>query len=365
MTTTRLVVAATFAGVVGALAVSGHVRAGAKPRANAAAAPLAASSAPETPDAVADTDIRPDEDARNPLDRTRQGVVVLERQGQPLALGTVLQGDGRILTALSSLEHGNDIGARFADGSRSRVRVGHFDRAWDLALLVPQSGRWRHGLRASRLLLTDSEASLHAFSVVHDQQLMLSRTLIRGPRTLLGGDGRLLRDALELTSQFKASDVGSPILDSKGDVMAIVARACAPAELAPCTEVPFGVPVTAIRAFLRKAPASAVPPVAWLGIRGVAADAGTMPGVRVLEVSPESPAAAAGVKSPDVLVAVDGLPITTPEQLATRIGGHAAGESVDLLLFHGGRFRQLSVTLAGSPSDNRGKPGSNGPGDDQ
>jgi serine protease Do len=109
-------------------------------------------------DALADADIHPDENAKSPLDRARQAVVLLERQGKPLALGTVLKGDGRILTALSSLGHGNDVDARFADGSVSHVRVGHSDRAWDLSLLIPQNGRWRRGLRASLRSLTDAEA---------------------------------------------------------------------------------------------------------------------------------------------------------------------------------------------------------------
>src|SRR4051812_44130183 len=35
--------------------------------------------------------------------RAQRGVVTIERAGQPLALGSVLMGDGRILTALSPL----------------------------------------------------------------------------------------------------------------------------------------------------------------------------------------------------------------------------------------------------------------------
>ena len=73
----------------------------------------------------------------------------LERGGKVLALGSVLNGDGRILTALSPLTHGNNIDARYADGSVTQVRIGHSDRAWDLALLVPKNARWRKGLRAS------------------------------------------------------------------------------------------------------------------------------------------------------------------------------------------------------------------------
>jgi serine protease Do len=166
-----------------------------------------------------------------------------------------------------------------------------------------------------------------------------------------------LRDALELTTQVKTSDIGSPILDSNGDVMAIVARACAPMKEGPCAQVPFGVPVPAVKAFLHNVPANAVPPAAWLGIQGTAEDTGAVRGVRVIGVHPKSPAAAAGLKGgkdknlADLVVAVNRVPVTTPEQLATQIGSHSVGDTVDLLLFGGGKFRQVSVTLRGSPTD--------------
>ncbi len=78
--------------------------------------------------------------ALSPEERALRGVVTIERAGQPLGLGAVLMGDGRILTALSPLGPGNDLDARFADGSTARVKLGHHDRAWDLALLVPADG---------------------------------------------------------------------------------------------------------------------------------------------------------------------------------------------------------------------------------
>jgi serine protease Do len=363
VTVRRLLVAAGFAGAFAAL--SGDALAGPQPQPKnqsvppdaARGAAQAARAVAETADAVADADIHPDENAKSPLDRARQGVVLLERQGKPIGLGTVLKGDGRILTALSSLGHGNNIDARFADGSVSQVRVGHSDRAWDLALLIPQNGRWQQGLRASRRALTDAGSSLHAFNVVGNKQLMLSRTLVKGTRTLVGGDAELLRDAVELTTQVKPGDVGSPILDATGDVMAIVARACAPLKEGSCTQVPFGVPVTAVKAFLQNVPANAVPPAPWLGIQGAAEDTGVVRGVRVLGVHPKSPAAAAGLKGgsdksgADLVVAVNHVPVTTPEQLATQIGGHSVGDTVELLLFGGGKYRQVSVALRPSPNE--------------
>ena len=332
----------------------------------ARAAGQAARSAADAVEEYADGDIQADQQL-DPLDNARQGVVVLERRGKPLGIGTVLKGDGRILTALSTLGDGNNLDARFADGSVSRVRVGHTDRAWDLALLVPQNGRWQNGLRASRKPAKTAGSDLRSFSLVGGKKLMLTRTIVKGERTLVGGDSELLRDALEMASRFKETDVGSPVVDGQGNVVALIAKACAPAADGSCVRVPYGVPVAAVKAFLRTVPANAVPPAPWLGIQGVQEDTGVVRGVRVLSVHASSPAAAAGLEGgndrsrSDIVVAIDGRPITSPEQLAAEINSRAVGDSVELLVFGKGKFRQVSLTLQPTPGSSSAKAASRPP----
>jgi serine protease Do len=98
--------------------------------------------------------------------RAGRGVVTISRAGIPIALGAVLANDGRILTALSPMGSGNDLEARFADGSTHRVKLGHHDRIWDLALLVPQTGKWSEGLTPSSLSPTRDDAEIKAFSTL-------------------------------------------------------------------------------------------------------------------------------------------------------------------------------------------------------
>ncbi len=294
-------------------------------------------------------------DPGDPLAVARQGVVVLERGGKVLALGSVLNGDGRILTALSPLTHGNNIDARYADGSVTQVRIGHSDRAWDLALLVPKNARWRKGLRASTQPPLEAGSAVRAFSLVSEKSVALARTIVKGQGTLLGGDSELLQDAIELASRFKPTELGTPILDDKGQVVAVVAKACAPGAGENCTQVPYGVPVSAVRAFLRTAPAGAVPPAPWLGIQGVTEDNNGVRGVRIVSIHPQSPAAAAGLRAgasagqADLVVAVDGLPVQTPESLAANMNQHGVGDSVELLVFGNGRFRQVNLVLRAAP----------------
>ncbi len=266
------------------------------------AARAVASAARQVADAAdqaagdADPSATDDRDPGDPLAVARQGVVVLERGGKVLALGSVLNGDGRILTALSPLTHGNNIDARYADGSVTQVRLGHSDRAWDLALLVPKNARWRKGFRASTQPPLEAGSAVRAFSLVSEKSVALARTIVKGQGTLLGGDSELLQDAIELASRFKPTELGTPILDDKGQVVAVVAKACAPGAGDNCTQVPYGVPVSAVRAFLRTAPAGAVPPAPWLGIQGVSEDNSGVRGVRIVSIHPQSPAAAAGLR---------------------------------------------------------------------
>lgn len=286
-------------------------------------------------------------------ERAARGVVVIERGGQILGLGAALAGDGRILTALSPLGAGNDLSARFADGTVVRVKLGHHDRVWDLALLVPQTGRWTEGLTASSRDPVRPDAQIRSFSAARGKVTPVSLVL-RAHRTLIGGDDQPLDNAIELGSRVSPLDLGAPILDEDGRVVAILGRGCAPNEGKPCTPVAFGAPISAIRSFLRTVPPTAVQPAAWLGIQGVSETSPFAKGVRVTVVHPESPADAAQLKGgdrhgSDMILAVDGVPVTSPEALADVIRGRAVGEKVPLTVLSGGRYRQVTVELRAAP----------------
>jgi serine protease Do len=286
-------------------------------------------------------------------ERAARGVVVIERAGQAISLGAVLGGDGRILAALSPLGSGNDLEARFADGSVVRVKLGHHDRTWDLALLVPQSGRWTEGLVASTRDPVRQDAAIRSFTLAKGKPAPVSM-VIRGRRNLLGADDASLPNAFELGSRVSPLDLGAPIVDEDGRVVAVLTRGCAPNEGRPCTPVAFGTPINAVRGFLRTVPASAVAPSAWLGIQGVGETGAFAKGVRIQSIHPDSPAAEAKLKggdagASDMILAVNGVPVTSPEALAEAIRTHAVGEKVPLTIFGQGKYRQVVVALRQAP----------------
>ena len=302
-------------------------------------------------------------DAAKPVsmeEKAARGVVVIERAGQALALGAVLSGDGRILSSLSPLGSGNDLDVRFADGTSVRVKLGHHDRTWDLALLVPQSGRWGQGLIASAREPVRPDATIHAFTL-NKGKISAAPIVLRSHRSLLGGDDKPLENAIEIGSRVNPVDLGSPVIDEEGRVVAVLGRGCAPVENRPCTPVAFGAPMASIKSFLRNVPASAVAPAAWLGIQGVSETSGIAKGVRIISVHPDSPADEAHLKggekgASDLILAVNGTPVTSPEALAEAIRAHGIGEKVPLTVFGQGKYHEVVIVLRAAPAAKASRP---------
>ncbi|HVH46847.1 MAG TPA: S1C family serine protease [Labilithrix sp.] len=302
------------------------------------------------------------------IEQLRRGVVQVEQGGRPMAVGTVLSKDGRVLTSLSALGSIENPEIRYSDNTVVKAKVGHKDKNWDLALLVPQTGKWLDGLKP-----TDSDPSavdIKAF-LPKGGKLAASAVQLKGRTDARSKDGDPLRGVLDLDFKGLQGIPGAPLLDPDGKVVGVVVRACketgaaAPspgggdkadsgaAPAPPCSPMTIGAPVAALRGFLMKTPTTAVQPAPWLGLGGAPTESGSVKGIRVMGIAPGSPAEKAGLKAagdnPDTIVAVDGQPVETPEQLADLIGKRSIGQNVKLLVFSQGKFREAAVTLRAAP----------------
>jgi S1-C subfamily serine protease len=271
--------------------------------------------------------------AKNPVDAAVQQVVMLERAGRPIGVGTLLSG------------------AHYPEGQIVRLKLSHSNRAWDLALLTPVGDSRHAGLKASREPTPAPGTKLYAIGYVKDKLLGASSITIKAKTTLRGGDSAELVDALELPYAPKPIDIGGPLVNEQGEVVAIVARACSVSDKVGCTLAPYAAPVSAVRDFLRGVPMRRAP---FVGIDVVAHDAGVARGVRVTGVAPDGPAANAGLRAgppgtADVVLAVDGAPVATPEAFADAVDKHPTGPNgggpLRLTVLSEGRYRELALML--------------------
>lgn len=307
----------------------------------------------------------------------KSGVVLIEHAGRVLGLGMILNGDGRVLTALSRVSAASQgqLFVRYADGALVLVRIGHADKDRDLALLVPKLLRSRKGVQASRSGTPSPGVKLVGFSNAPNRVVLELQHSVKRSFQSAG------RRVIEVTPTPKALDLGGPLLDVHGQAVAITVSGClgppapqagassgartegsapakpvTPAPPSPCDADPVGIPVTELRAFLRELPSAAALMPAWLGIEGVSADTGHVRGIRIGRIEPKSPAAALGLKANtettpgDVLVAVAGKPVPTPDALQAELTIRAPGSRVELLIFGDDGFKVVPVRLAERPA---------------
>jgi len=78
-----------------------------------------------------------------------------------------------------------------------------------------------------------------------------------------------------------------------------------------------------------------------------------MVGVLVARVAPDSPAAKAGMKERDLITAVEGVRVQSPQSVAEAVAAHAPGDSLTLTVSRmpDGNQADLTVSLGANPSD--------------
>ena len=70
----------------------------------------------------------------------------------------------------------------------------------------------------------------------------------------------------------------------------------------------------------------------------------------VQEVTPDSPAARAGLQAGDVVVSIDGKAVQNHSELVAAIRGHKPGDKVTLVVVRGGNETTITATLTQRPA---------------
>jgi putative serine protease PepD len=65
----------------------------------------------------------------------------------------------------------------------------------------------------------------------------------------------------------------------------------------------------------------------------------------VLNVEPGSAAAHAGIREEDIVIAVEGEPVGSSEELTVAIDAHAPGDTITIEVVRGGSSSELKATL--------------------
>jgi putative serine protease PepD len=264
--------------------------------------------------------------------------------------GSVIDGQGRILTAAHVVQGASSIKVNFQDGTTRTARVLGADQSTDIALLkVDPSGLTLHPLALGS---SKGLAVGDALAVIGDP-FQYSRSLSTGvvsglDRTIGATNGFSIAHAIQTDASLNPGNSGGPVLDAKGRLVGIADQIATGGSSAQTSSgVGFAVPIDIVKSELSQLESGAQVSHAYLGIETGNSTDGN--GALVGSVQGGGPAAAAGMRSGDVVTAFDGSPVHGSNDLVAAITSHRPGDKVNLTVRRGSSSINITATLATQP----------------
>ena len=275
-----------------------------------------------------------------------------------LGSGVVLDAEGHIITNYHVVNGFDEVTVTFSDGSTADADVVGTDPGNDIALVKTEGGL--DALRPARL---GDSGAVQVGSVVAaiGNPFGLDGTFTTGVisglnRTLTSsGNGRPIRGLLQTDTAVNPGNSGGALFNLQGEVIGINTAIENPGG-GGFVGVAYAVPINTPKRFLTELVNGETVEHPRLGIAGQtlspgeAQDLGVDQGVAVVSVSSGSAADEAGLDAAadgdgDVIVAIDGTPMTSFEALADYIDSKEVGDEVTLSVRRDGEDIELQATL--------------------
>lgn len=269
--------------------------------------------------------------------------------------GVVLSTDGLLITNQHVVEGALQVKAVFADGRAYDAEILGTDALTDLAILRIEA----QGLTAIELGAS-SELAVGDTAIAIGSPLGLEG----GPSVTVGVVSAFERRVqtsideelfgmLQTDAPITRGSSGGALVDDHGRLIGIT-TAIGISDVG-AEGLGFAIPIELVRRITDDLIEFGEARHAFLGVTGStlfieAADGATIPaGVAVANVFDDTAAQLAGVEDGDVLLSVDGVPVTTMEQLVTVIRLYRVGETVDIVVDRAGEELAIPVTLLERP----------------
>ncbi len=170
-------------------------------------------------------------------------------------------------------------------------------------------------------------------------------------RGIVSALGRVGGRAVQTSAAVSPVSYGGPLAGLDGRVLGLIVpldlRGGMPGVAVYDSGIGFAIPAPELPALVARLARGEVLRPAFLGVVPDPSHAG---GVRVAEVAPGSPAAAAGLAPGDVILAAGDEPVTAPWRLLRALARRAAGDELELEVRRGVASRKVTVRLAAPPA---------------
>jgi putative serine protease PepD len=270
--------------------------------------------------------------------------VVEIRQGSGLGSGFVYDKNGYIMTAAHVVQGADQVQVRLYDGTKLTGKVLGTDEDNDVAVVKVD----RTGLAAAPLALGET-IQVGQLAVAIGSPFGLNETVTAGiisatDRTLQG------REVIQTDAPINPGNSGGVLADRRGRVIGINDAIQTGSDASNGNVgIGFAVPIDLAARSAKAIVQGKQVQTGYLGVT-MGEPTGGQDGALVQEVAPGSPAAKAGLRPGDLVVAIDGQSVADYGELGARIRAHKPGDQVTLKVVRGGNETTVTASLTQRPA---------------
>ena len=268
--------------------------------------------------------------------------------------GIILREDGYILTNSHVVEDAETITVRLRDGRTFKARVRGVDPQSDVAVLQIDA----RNLPAARLA-DSTKTRVGEFAIAIgtpfnlDYSVTFGHVSAKGRANVMNGfaGGAMMdQDFIQTDANINPGNSGGPLVNIDGEVIGIntLIRGLR-------TGIGFAIPSSLVREVSDQLIADGKFTRAWLGVSIVSLKddleyhdliPGVDEGVVVRKILPNGPAARSELQPGDVITAVAGRPVTSPQELRSEVRGKKIGSPVTFDVFRNGKIQPVEISPA-------------------
>ena len=276
------------------------------------------------------------------------------RVGMAQGSGFFITKDGFIVTNNHVVENATEVEVTLQDGKVVPATVVGTDKKTDLALLKTKSGD-----NYAYVPWGDHTPRVGDWVIAVGNPFGLGGTVTAGIVSARGRDigAGPYDDFLQIDAPVNRGNSGGPTFNTQGQVVGVNTAIFSPS--GGSVGIGFAIPAEVAKDVVSALRTNGAVARGWLGIQiqpvssDIADSLGRKDtkGALVAEPQKGSPAADAGVKSGDVVTAVDGVAIDGPRELSRKIAGLGPDKKVELTVWRDGKDMTVPVTLGKLPND--------------
>ena len=258
--------------------------------------------------------------------------------------GFIYDSSGLLLTNAHVVEGSNRVTVGLSDGRRVEGTVVGADRVTDLAVVQLPGGSWPVASLGNSEALQVGDwviAVGNPFGLDQTVTLGIVSSLNRNAAKLGITDKRL--ELIQTDAAINPGNSGGPLLDADGAVVGINTLV----RSGPGAGLGFAIPINRARTIAQQLVSKGSVSHAMIGVGLDAARSGAgnqVAGAVVRSVMPNGPAARAGLRPGDLIVAVDDQAVRDPAQLTQLVERNGVGRPMQLRVQRQGQSLTLQVT---------------------